>query len=70
MPKEDSIDVTILPDGTIRSEVNGTISPANHSNAEAWFRLLDELTGTKGKRTRRSHTHVHTHEHDHEQAGH
>lgn len=68
--KEDTIDISILPDGTIKSDINGHISPANHSGAEAFFRLLNELTGSKGQRTRKSQTHVHQHGHDHEEAGH
>ncbi len=67
--KEDIIEIEILPDGTIKSTTD-PISPANHSNAEAFFKLLGELTGTVGKRTRRVHKHgtvKHSHgEHDHE----
>lgn len=68
--KEDTIDIQILPDGTIKSDVNGHISPANHSLAEGFFKLLNELTGSKGQRTRKSQTHVHQHGGEHEQSGH
>lgn len=71
MKKEDSFDVEILPDGTIRSETN-PISPANHSGCEAFFRLLNDLTGTVAKRTKRTHkgltTTQHHHDHDTEKA--
>lgn len=66
--KEDIIEIEILPDGTIKSTTD-PISPANHSGAEALFRLIDELTGTKGVRTRRKGKHVHTHTHTHEHSG-
>jgi hypothetical protein len=65
MPKDDVVDIEILPDGTIKSTFD-PVSPANHANAEAFTRLLDELTGTKGKRTARKGSHVHVHNEDHE----
>ena len=57
----DEIDVTILADGTIRSD-NGKISAPNHSNAGEFFRHLGELTGGKVQRTKRQPTHVHLHD--------
>jgi hypothetical protein len=71
MSKEDIINIEILADGQIKSTFD-PISPANHSVAEAFTRLLDELTGTKGKRTRRkdAKVHVHTHTHENEGGGH
>lgn len=59
---EDQFFCEVLEDGTIRSETN-KISPANHSQGEAFFRLLAELTGGKREVKRKTgQAHVHQHE--------
>lgn len=65
----DTIDITILGDGTIKSETD-QVSNANHIAAEAFMKYLSELTGGKTTRTRRGHTYTHTHKHDHEHEEH
>lgn len=61
----DIVNIEILPDGTIKSTTD-PISPANHSSADKFFRLMAELAGGEQTRTRRSQRHVHTHEHTHD----
>jgi hypothetical protein len=59
---DDVINVTVLADGTIRS-VTDPISPANHSSADKFFKLMAELAGGDVEKSRRSHKHTHVHEH-------
>ena len=63
----DVIRITILPDGTLKSETD-PISPANHQSAEAFMKDLTALTGgAVSRKARHAHTHAHTHAHgDHE----
>ena len=63
--QNDSLDITILEDGTVKIETD-RVSNANHINAEAFLKYLSELTGGKTTRTRRGHSHSHTHDHSHE----
>lgn len=65
----DEIKITILQDGTIKSETS-RISAANHLSAEAFMRESAKLAGgkveTKHKHgTLGLHHHHHGHEHDH-----
>jgi catabolite regulation protein CreA len=66
---EDIIEIEILDDGTIKSTTN-VVSPANHSSADRFFKLMAELAGGDVERQRRSHKHTHVHEHSHEEAKH
>ena len=61
---EDIIEIEILDDGTIKSTTD-PISPANHSSADKFFKLMAELAGGGTVRQRRSHKHAHVHEHTH-----
>lgn len=65
---DDILDVTILPDGTIKTESPGQISPANHSNADRFLKLISELTGSvpEKKKLKQGHTHTHGDQHQHE----
>lgn len=63
----DKFIIEILADGRIKSTTD-PISPANHSSASAFFKLMEELTGTPTEKTRRSKTTIHHHEHKHEEA--
>lgn len=62
---EDAIEITILPDGTIKAETS-KISQANHALAHNFFNVLEELTGAKASKVKRGHGHVHNHVHEHE----
>lgn len=57
----DEVEITILPDGTIRSE-NGKISAPNHSSCSQFFNLLGELSGGKVERLKKQPGHVHVHD--------
>lgn len=62
----DRISITILPDGTIKSETD-KISPANHQSAEKFLQDLSTNTDGSKVRSKRGHTHshggvAHTHE--------
>lgn len=70
---QDTIKITILEDGTIKTETD-SVSAANHSNAEAFIRDIHRLAGGVVKRVMRlahslhgalrAHTHDgHTHDH-------
>lgn len=61
--KNDAIQIEFLPDGTVKSS-NDAISQANHSSADAFFRILAQLMGGTVTRTKRGHGHQHTHEHE------
>lgn len=64
----DTMRITILEDGTIRTETDRISAPA-HQSAEAFLTGVAKLTG--GETTRRSkHGHQHHHHHDHAEAGH
>ena len=68
---QDTINIEILADGTIKSETD-KVSNANHISADAFMKYVSELAGGKTTRTRRphSHTHIQDHEHDHEHENH
>jgi hypothetical protein len=58
----DNIKIEILADGTIKSTTDA-VSPENHSNAEAFLKLLSQLTG--GPATRQARGDLPTHHHHH-----
>ena len=67
MTKTDVIEVEILPNGDLKTSAD-QISMPNHSSAEKFLQILQELTGGPVTRQRKGHTHTHQHEHQHEKA--
>lgn len=67
----DILNIEILPDGTLKTVTDG-ISAPNHSNAEAFLKLVGRMAGGTVKRERRrdAHAHQHDHSHDHVHDGH
>jgi hypothetical protein len=67
---EDVFNVEILPDGTIKSSAEMTISPANHDNAAKFLRRMGELSGGgEGERKKLKQGHIHAGgQHQHEGA--
>lgn len=64
----DTMRITILEDGTIRTDTD-KISAAAHQSAEGFLSGVAKLAG--GEATRRSkHGHQHHHHHDHAHTGH
>ena len=64
----DQVQIKILKDGTIKSEIVGEVSEANHDLAEAFLARIAELTGGETVRSPRPHSHgevEHTHTHTH-----
>jgi hypothetical protein len=59
----DSVKITILEDGTIRTETSKVSGP-NHQSAEAFLRDVSKLAGGEVTRTRKggATAHAHTHE--------
>lgn len=61
----DTLKITILADGTIRTETD-QISQANHDSAEEFLRQVRTLTGGESHREMRPNVfvdqHVHTHD--------
>jgi hypothetical protein len=56
---EDRITLTILEDGTIRTETEG-LSRANHASADAFVKGVDALMGGQVEvKQKRKHTHTH-----------
>lgn len=64
----DELIITILEDGTIRTETS-SFSPANHQSAEEFLGEMARLAGGATQRTKRPHTHTHTHNHVHQKTG-
>ncbi len=62
----DTISITVLPDGTIKTD-NGKISMPNHAGAEAFMRECARLAGgaVAIKHKHGAHTHSHSHETEH-----
>jgi hypothetical protein len=58
----DNIKIEILADGTIKSTTDA-VSPENHTNAEAFMKLLASLTGGESHRQARGDVPVHQHHH-------
>lgn len=46
----DKLDIDILDDGRIRSSSPGSVSAANHSSAEAFFRFIATMTDGSNQR--------------------
>lgn len=55
----------ILADGTIKVTTD-EVAPEHHVGAEAFFKLLTQLTGGESHREARGDSHHHQHEHTHE----
>jgi len=60
---EDTINIEILADGTIKAETD-KISGPNHLNADNFLKWIAEQAGGEKSRQRRG-THSHSHEHHH-----
>lgn len=59
----DVINITILNDGTIKSETD-PISGPNHTNAEGFLATIAKLAGGKIQTQQKGHGHhAHTHSH-------
>ena len=58
----DTIEVEILEDGRIRTTTPGSVSAANHSVAEAFFRYIATMTDGSVSREKIKETHVGHHE--------
>lgn len=67
----DKMKITILPEGTLKLEVEGAISDANHLQAEGLVRRLAERLGGTVEVTQKQpdHSHGHGHGHSHGQGG-
>jgi len=64
----DNINLTILQDGTIKSETDKVSAP-NHSNAESFLSNIAKLAGGKVQRRRKGageHTHKNQHGETHQ----
>ncbi len=59
MNGQDAIEIEITDDGKIKTSVPGSISPANHSNAESFFRYLATMTDGNVSRTKLKEAHSH-----------
>lgn len=51
MNNTDELEIEILPDGRIKTTTPGSVSAANHSNAEAFFRFIATMTDGSNERT-------------------
>lgn len=60
----DVVEATILSDGTVRIDVQGSVSFANHGNAEDAINAVEVAVG--GSTEIHQHGHAHAHEHAHE----
>jgi hypothetical protein len=66
----DCISITVLPDGTIKTDNDG-ISMPNHQNAEAFLRDIGRLAGGKTTvKMKGTHQHLHHALHVHASDGH
>lgn len=64
--KKDTLQIEILPDGTIKT-ITDAVSAPNHDNAENFLRTINRLCGgifTRERRKDIAHTHSHTHSHE------
>ncbi len=57
MNRTDTIDIEILDDGRIKTTTPGSVSAANHSNAEAFFRYIATMTDGDVSRSKLKHDH-------------
>lgn len=68
MQNTDTMQIEVLPDGTIKTTTDG-VSGANHANAEEFLRFVARMAGGESTRTRRTDVHAHTHSHTHTHDG-
>lgn len=54
----DKLDIEILDDGRIRTSSPGSISAANHSSSEAFFRFIATMTDGSNQRQKISQSTV------------
>jgi len=66
---DSKLTVEILPDGTIKTTVVGSIDAANHDSAESFLRDVARLAGGPTVREAREGA-EHTHHHHHEDGTH
>jgi len=59
----DNIEITILPDGTLKIETD-KVSMPNHKNAEELLQWFARMTGGESKRVRKPHAHANVHQHE------
>ena len=59
----DSIQITILQDGTIRVSTD-EVGQANHLSAEKFLEAMARLAGGESELQRKGRAHAHTHSHD------
>lgn len=64
---QDEIQIELLDDGRIKVTTD-QVSMPNHASAEAFLRLMEELSGGEQKRVRKSGAHHHHHGHLHSHA--
>lgn len=60
----DKFTITILPDGTIKTETD-KVSMPNHQNAEMFIREMGRLAGGETTHEHKHGTAWHSHGHDH-----
>lgn len=58
--KEDSIEIEILADGTIKVTTD-QISPANHISADQFLREIERLAGGEVTKTKNRRGYIHQH---------
>lgn len=63
---QDKIRISVLKDGRIKVEVEGSISPALHTEADSLLDDLARYAGGSVETERGGHGHAHTHEHAHD----
>ena len=65
----DTIQITVLEDGTIKLETDRVSGP-NHLNAEGFIREVFKLAGGTGRRTLKTNASLHHALHQHTHDGH
>ena len=58
----DSIQIEILPDGTVKVTTDGVSAP-NHLSAEQFLRAMSRMLGGDVNKVKRPQVHQHTHHH-------
>lgn len=64
MPQDDTLDLEVLSDGTIKV-TTPHISAANHRSADEFMTFLARECGGEVTKTRRKQGHTHAHDHEH-----
>ena len=67
--KQDTLDIEILEDGTIKI-TSPLVSAPNHASAAEFFRTVARLSGGEVKTAKRTDKTHHSHTHEHEQEHH